>query len=85
MAKFGKDFRRLKSVEIATKKQTLTFPHGGLPLEIECLVQFKMTYKINVAEEKRLCPLEARLNPEWRCKEWDEVRSECYTFYGHNE
>ncbi len=31
-----------------------------------------------------MCPLVARLNPEWRCKEWDEERTETYTFYGFN-
>ena len=45
----------------------------------------KMTYTVNVSEEKRLCPLDARLNPEWRCKEWDELKTECCTFYGYDE
>ena len=29
-----------------------------------------------------MCPLVARLNPEWRCKEWEEERTETYNFFG---
>jgi len=51
-------------------------------LTVDCMVQFKITYTINVSENKKLCPFEARLNPEWRCKEWDEDRTETFNFYG---
>ena len=54
-------------------------------VQVDSIVQIKISFIINVSEEKRLCPLEARLNPEWRCKEWDEERSETFTFDGHTE
>lgn len=51
-------------------------------MEIDCFVELKITFIVNVSEGKRLCPMEARLNPEWKCKEWDEPRSETYPFFG---
>ncbi len=37
---------------------------------------------MNVSEGTRVCPLTARLNPDWRCKEWEEERTETYNFFG---
>ena len=51
-------------------------------IEVDVMIQFSMTYVINVSEGRKLCPLEARLNPEWRCKEWDETKTDTYTFFG---
>lgn len=44
----------------------------------------KLHFTINVSEKAKVCPLVARLNPDWRCKEWDEDRTEIYDFIGSN-
>ncbi len=48
----------------------------------ETIVQLKQIFTVNVSEGTSVCPLTARLNPEWRCKEWEEQRTETYNFYG---
>ena len=42
----------------------------------------KLHFTVNVSEGVRVCSLTARLNPEWRCKEWDEERVEVIDFMG---
>jgi hypothetical protein len=41
-------------------------------LDLEFIVSFKLHFTVNVSEGTRVCPMVARLNPEWQCKEWDE-------------
>lgn len=53
--------------------------------ELEFIAQIKLTFFVNVSEGTRVCPLVARLNPGWRCKEWTEERTEQYDFYGLEE
>jgi len=81
---YGKNFRRMKGVEFVTEERTFTLP-SGVTVSLECMVQFKMTYVVLVSEDKKLCPMDARLNPDWRCKEWEETKTECFTFYGQNK
>ena len=50
----------------------------------ETIVQLNQIFSVNVSEGTRVCPLVARLNPEWRCKEWEEERTEIKNFYGFN-
>jgi hypothetical protein len=45
----------------------------------------KQIFTVNVSENTRVCPLVARLNPEWRCKEWDEEKTETYSFTDFKE
>ncbi len=70
--RYKSNFRKLKSLEF------ITVMRDGK----ETMVQIKQTFTINVSEGTRVCPLVARLNPEWRCKEWDEDRTETYNFFG---
>ena len=51
-------------------------------LDLEFIVSFKLHFTVNVSEGTRVCPMVARLNPEWQCKEWDEQRTETYNFFG---
>ena len=74
----------MKGMEITTETKPIVL-QSGEKITIDCIVQLKFTYAINVSEEKRLCPLDARLNPEWRCKEWEEERTELITFYGQSK
>lgn len=53
-----------------------------MKVEIEVIVQMKMTYTINQSDGAALCPLEARLNPDFKPKEWTEKVTESITFYG---
>ena len=40
-----------------------------------------MIYTKNVIEDRVVCPLFARENPNWRCKEWYEEESSTNLFY----
>jgi hypothetical protein len=50
--------------------------------DLEYIVALKMHFLVNVSDGARVCPMVARLNPEWQCKEWDEERTESYDFFG---
>ncbi len=50
--------------------------------DLEFIVSMKFFININVSEGKRVCPLVARLNPEWKCKEWEEERIQTIDFFG---
>eukprot|EP00347_Sterkiella_histriomuscorum_P019906 403339859 len=51
-------------------------------IDIKVIKGFSISYVKNVSEGKRLCPFEARLNPEWRCNEWYEDAIEENYFFG---
>ncbi|CDW84468.1 UNKNOWN [Stylonychia lemnae] len=51
-------------------------------IDIEVIKGFKFTFVKNVKEDKKLCPFEARENPNWRCKEWYEDDEDEQIFYG---
>lgn len=80
----GKNFKRMKGVEFLTEQRKVTLPSGET-LSLECMVRFKLTYVITASEDKHLCPMDARLNPEWRCREWEETKTEVFTFYGQDK
>ena len=84
VSNYQKDFKRLKSLEFTTVTKRVHLIENFLTkvVDLEYIVSLKMTFSINVSEGARVCPLVARLNPEWRCKEWDEDRTESVDFGG---
>ena len=50
-------------------------------IEIQVLKGLTMIYTKNVIEDRVVCPLFARENPNWRCKEWYEEESSTNLFY----
>jgi hypothetical protein len=78
------NFRRLTVLEFTTVTKTVHFTENFITKmqDLEFIVSLKMQYLVNVSEGTRVCPMVARLNPEWKCKEWDEDRTESYDFFG---
>ena len=71
IGKYKAEFRKLVSLDFVTAGDNE-------------IVEFSMSFTVNEKEDKMLCPMEARLNPLWRCKEWEALITEKYEFYGSN-
>jgi hypothetical protein len=79
---YQNNFRKLTTIEFTTAIKKVQIIENTIKKieEREHIVCIKLSFLINVSEGVRVCPLVARLNPEWRCKEWDEERTETYEF-----
>lgn len=60
IGKYKTEFRKLMSLEFKTAGDNE-------------MVEMSMSFTVNETEGKMICPMEARLNPLWRCKEWEAL------------